>query len=259
MLEQKTDLATGVSWLEFSLFKNYPEVVHASFLRHGGVSASPFHSLNVSYEVGDRGDAVFENRQRIKKILQVPNLAEGQQTHSAHIALIGKEGAAQRADLLFPNCDALITDQTGIALMIKHADCQAALFYCPHKKIIAAAHAGWRGSVLNIYAAVIRRLKKMGCSADNLLVALSPSLGPQAAEFVHYKKELPPSFWQHRQGDCHFDFWAISCRQLQKEGVLPQHIQVAGLCTVEKGADFFSYRKEKLTGRQATLIALKER
>ena len=108
----------------------------------------------------------------------------------------------------------------------------------------------------NIYQKTVDSLKKMGSDPRDLIVCISPSLGPNFAEFVHYKKELPQSFLEFKKKECLFDFWEISRSQLMQEGVLPSHIEIASLCTYENKEDFFSYRRDKITGRQATIAKL---
>ena len=108
----------------------------------------------------------------------------------------------------------------------------------------------------NIYKKVVELFIAKGSKAEDLLVCISPSLGPKAAEFIHFKKELTPFFYDFRvEGNC-FDFWEASKEQLKQEGVLPGHIQVAEVCTHTNVKDYFSYRKEKVTGRLATVAAL---
>jgi copper oxidase (laccase) domain-containing protein len=94
----------------------------------------------------------------------------------------------------------------------------------------------------------------------NLLAVISPSLGPCCAEFIHYKNELPA--WMHafQIRPHHFDFWAISRKQLLDAGVLPGHIDTAGLCT-RCNSRFFSYRRARatadgITGRNGSVIGL---
>ncbi len=153
--------------------------------------------------------------------------------------------------------DALILTKPGTAALIKHADCQATLFYDPINHFAAAAHCGWRGSVQNIYAKVIDRLVYLGASPQDLKVAISPSLGPSNAQFIHYKDELPPSFHKHQVVPLYFDFWAISKEQLTDAGLLPQNIEMARICTYANPLDYYSYRRDPTeANRHGTIIAL---
>jgi YfiH family protein len=142
--------------------------------------------------------------------------------------------------------------------MISHADCQAAIFYDPIQKAIANVHSGWRGNIQNIYASTILKMQQMyGSKPQNLLVCISPSLGPQSAEFTNFQNELPEAFWKFRTPPHHFDFWQISQYQLEESGVLPSHIQIAEIDTLSNPQDYFSYRHSKICGRNATVCALK--
>ena len=152
--------------------------------------------------------------------------------------------------------DALITHEIGVALPILHADCQAAIFYDPITGAIANAHSGWRGSVQNIYGEVVKRLIKMGSRPENILVSISPSLGPTCAEFVHFEKELPKEFHHFQVNPFYFDFWEISRMQLTALGILETHIEIAEICTHTHEKEFHSYRRDKTEKRNATVIAL---
>ena len=91
-----------------------------------------------------------------------------------------------------PTCDILTTRETERALMIHHADCQAAIFYDPVVHALANVHCGWRGSIQNVYQETLAHMfQTFGSKAENVLVAISPSLGPQNAEFVNFEQELP--------------------------------------------------------------------
>lgn len=241
----------GVEWLEFELLADEPGFKHAIFLRHGGCSESPFDSLNAGGGSGDHAHAIAKNREKIARLMGVKTLISTNQVHGAEIGLVTAAPFAE-------TCDALVTQEKAMGLMIKHADCQAAIVYDPIKQVVANIHSGWRGSVQNIYAKTIDFLKRTaGSKPENLLVGISPSLGPECAEFIHFRKELPESFWQFQVRPNYFDFWAISRAQLHEAGVLPHHIQVAELCTFKEKSDFFSYRRDKVTGRHATVAFLK--
>lgn len=134
----------------------------------------------------------------------------------------------------------------------------ASFFYDPIHRAVATVHCGWRGQVCNIYAKVIAAMKKAyGSNPADLHVAISPSLGPQHAEFVHYRVEFPEPFWQFRVGDSHFDLWALAVWQLKQAKILGSHIQVAEICTYANREDCFSYRRGKrTTGAHGTVAVL---
>lgn len=244
----------GLSWLEFDLFQGILGLIHGFFLRHGGVSSGPYESLNCSGSVGDVDGNVYVNQGRVLEALrmqpQTP-IAYVRQVHGSDIVAV--EGALP---VVIPAGDAMTTGARGMALMTTSADCQIALFYDTLRHVIANVHCGWRGSVANIYATVVRHLKeKYGCRPADLLVGICPSLGPSHAEFVSYREELPKSFWSCQSSPCHFDFWAISRCQLEEAGLLPHHIEIAAICSYENAIDCFSYRREKVTGRHGAFIS----
>jgi YfiH family protein len=247
----------GIEWLEFELFQEIPWIRHGSLTRHGGVSEGVFNSLNVGYDIGDPAENVTENLRRAAEALGIEQkIIFGNQQHGIEVVRITSKPSAS-IDYTLPECDGFITNLARIPIMIKHADCQAALFIDPINRAIGAAHAGWRGSVQNIYKSVVHKMANaFGSKAENLLIAISPSLGPNASEFIHYKKELPEAFWEFQIKPNYFDFWAISLDQLKALGIRSDHIQVAELCTFNDPIDFFSYRRQNKIGRHGTIIQL---
>lgn len=249
----------GIEWLEFDLLADIPSLKHAVFLRCGGVSPKPYDSLNASYDVGDDSKYVKQNLERIQSILQkgCPQpivLKWAKQCHGKQVALITQQSPQEMI-----NYDALMTKDSGIALLIKHADCQAAIFYDSKNHAIANVHAGWRGIVQNIYAETIQAMKRQfGSHPADLLVCISPSLGPDDAEFIHYNQELPEEFWEFQVKPTYFNFWDISENQLQAAGILPHHIEIMKISTLSNPKDFFSYRGQSVTGRHATCVLLEK-
>ncbi|HBT96677.1 MAG TPA: peptidoglycan editing factor PgeF [Desulfobulbaceae bacterium] len=226
--------------------------------RDGGVSDGLYDSLNAGLHVGDQEAAVMENRRRLKGWLGAVRLLSARQTHGANIfSLTGPLPHDQEV----ADCDALITDQPGVALMIQHADCQAVLLYDARRRVIAAVHNGWRGSVAGILAQVITRLADdWHCQPEDLRAAVSPSLGPCCGEFIGYRQYLPPEFQRFMPRENHVDFWRVTRWQLTEAGLRGEHIRLPSICT-RCGSDYFSYRRSTAaglaaTGRNASLIML---
>lgn len=240
-----------IEWLEFELLADFPRLKHAVFLRHGGVSEGVFKSLNLSYDLGDEVDRVLFNRSKAAAILGVNKWHCCKQNHGAKIEILSHRNPGPFYS------DGLATAALNHALMVQHADCQAALFYDPIRHAAAAVHSGWRSSVQNIYANAVAIMQKVFYSDPrNLHVCISPSLGPESAEFIHYKKELPESFWDYQIKPFHFDFWSISEMQLINAGVLKHHIQIAKIDTKTNPQDYFSYRYCKIRGGHGTAAVL---
>lgn len=154
-----------------------------------------------------------------------------------------------------PKCDAFITRQNSLPLLIKIADCQAALIMDPVSKTIAAVHNGWRGSTYNILGKTIRRLKEThDADPANLRIGISPSLGPCCAEFTDPRNELPAFVHRYIQGS-KVDFWQLSQDQCTLEGVPKAQIEIARKCTRCGGSEFFSHRNGNAE-RMAAFIML---
>lgn len=152
--------------------------------------------------------------------------------------------------------DALITNIPNITLMITHADCQAAILLDPKKKAIACIHAGWKGNTLNIYHKTVLQMKKLfGSNPKDLIVALSPSLGPKNSYFDNYKNEFPEELWKYKDPENRINLWKLAKSQFLKSGLNNKNIHLSGMCSYENKI-FFSHRRERPTGRNATFVSL---
>jgi hypothetical protein len=232
----------------FSSLSGFPGLVHGVFGRLGGTSLPPYHSLNVSYSVGDDPAAVSHNLSLIRKTLGAESLFFMNQVHGNGIYTV-KQGADGRT-CGPPEADAAITSAPGVAIIAKLADCQGILLYDPERAVVAVVHAGWRGQVSNITGRVVKRMTEaFGCRPEALHAAISPSLGPCCAEFVGHEEIFPPSFRRFMVRENYFDLWDLTRCQLREAGVVPGNISVAGVCTKCRTDLFFSYRGEGVTGR----------
>ena len=223
----------GIVWLEFEQLTQFPEIIQAVFWNLPlGERDDPSHPLKALHLLGlTKGVKLTQCHQdRILVVEDVAGLA-----HYSHY-------------------DAMITNQKGIGLLIRHADCQAAVFYDPIQKVLGNVHCGWRGSVHGIYRKMIQKMvQEFGSNPKDITVSIGPSLGPNRAEFKHYEEELPEEFWSHQIRDNYFDFWAISKQQLLDEGIEKENLEIAGICTFEEG---YSYRKDRETPHHGTIVAL---
>jgi len=221
----------GLKWLEFALLAEQPKLRHAVFLR----------------QCGD----VRERLAEIASLMEAEKVVKVKGCHGSRIAAVEEEAEAPEG------CDGLTTSRAGAALLATHADCQAAILYDPIEHAASVVHCGWRGSVQNIYKeAVAFMQRRYGTRPENLLAGISPSLGPEKAEFIHYKEELPEAFFTYQKNPFYFDFWEIGRRQLEECGLLPGHIEVAGICTCSDSKNFFSYRRDKTAKRNGTCCNL---
>nr|WP_319491532.1 polyphenol oxidase family protein [uncultured Desulfobacter sp.] len=251
----------------FAHLNTFPKLVHGVFSRNGGYSEGPFLGLNVGLNTGDDPDIVNQNR---ALLLSSMGLSRGlflHQDHGTGIAVIKSEkdaadrvwnGQGAASSKIF-NADAAVTNLKGLGLVIQVADCQAVVLYDPKKEVIANVHSGWRGSVANILGQCVDTMvTQFGCSAETIRAGISPSLGPCCAQFINFKREIPEKLWQYKEkARPYFDFWKISRDQLGAHGVLDENIETMGLCTRCRTDLFYSFRANKVTGRFATVIALK--
>src|SRR5437016_7018194 len=199
MLRKERD---GLTVLEFEKLQDFPHLRHAVFTKQGGISSGSHQSLNLGFKASDTVENVLENRAKMARALTSAltkdahdkiSIVSLDQVHKDHVGFI--ENSLQE-DVELQATDAVMTNQKKTALMIKHADCQAAIFYDPQNEAYAAVHAGWRGSCLNIYKKTVEEMiKKYHSKPEDLIVCISPSLGPENAEFKNYKTELPEEFW----------------------------------------------------------------
>lgn len=237
----------------FALFSCQNEIFHGLFSRHGGYSPAPFNSLNISFGVGDDTQNVNENRTRIKHHFGIKTLISAKQVHGKQIAIITEPQDSCEID----GFDALICSVPGIGIMIQQADCQAVLVYDPKNKIVAGIHSGWQSSVANIIGTTIQTMAfTFGTKPNDLVAGISPSLGPCCAEFIHHKTELPNAWQRFQASPNHFDFWDISKKQLLDAGIKDHNIAINGTCT-KCSDDYFSYRRNKQTGRFCSVIGLR--
>jgi len=229
-----------------------PSTVRAfSTLRQGGVSQGPWASLNLAQHVGDDPAAVDENRRRLGAALGLPATPGWlQQVHGTRVL---DAGAADRCG------DASTTDQSGQVCVVMTADCLPVLFCNRAGTRVAAAHAGWRGLLSGVLEATIARFDDR---PDDLLVWLGPAIGPGAFEVGeevrsayltddaaaerHFRAARPGHWWA--------DLYGLARGRLHRAAVTA--VSGGEHCTYSDPARFFSYRREAITGRMATLIWL---
>jgi YfiH family protein len=245
-----------------TLQKFSDEVTHAVFTRKGGCSKKPYDSLNVRFGIGDKEENVKKNRKKICEAFKIDseNLISADQTHSKNVAIIDDEFMRfHPAGEELPDTDAMITPLPGVALMVQIADCQGILMFDPVKNVVAAVHAGWKGLVKDISWETIKILiQDFKVDPRNLLVGISPSLGPEMAYFSDPAQELPKSFRRYIDEKSRVDLWSYSTDQLISHGVLRTNIELAKVCTQQnEGGRYFSFRGEHgITGRFGVAIML---
>lgn len=248
MLRQEQN---GLPILRFASLAGLKGVGHAVTTRHGGVSQGPHASLNLGLGTGDSPEAVAQNLETVRQAFGLSSIAFAKQVHGTDILTVGpgQQGKVGEAD-------GLATDQPGVGLLIKQADCQAIILVEPERRVVANLHAGWRGNVADMAGRGVAFLEeRFGVDPARLWAAVSPSLGPCCGQFVNHASELPPSFGPYRVWGDNFDLWQVTVDQLTAAGVPLGQIEMSAICTRCAG-QFYSYRREGVTGRFGTLVWL---
>lgn len=219
--------------------------------RNGGTSKAPWASFNVGDHVGDDATAVAANRALLVSRLPAEPLWLTQ-VHG-----IAAVDADQRPKIR--DADAAFARQPGSVCVVMTADCLPVLLCDRRGTIVAAAHAGWRGLAAGVLESTVAAMK---VDPGELLVWLGPAIGPRCFEvgdevrnaFVADNPAAGLAFVSHEAGKWLCDIYLLARQRLQRMGIMA--ISGGGECTVTEADRYFSYRRDGVTGRMASLIWL---
>lgn len=210
--------------------------------------------------VGDREEVVTQNRAHLASEIQAHHLVIPVQTHSANLAWIDSSNTS----ISHENTDGLLTAEPGVCIAVMSADCVPLLLYAPDKHMVAAVHAGWRGTVQLIGAKAVNELIKAGADPKQMLAFIGPSISQQSyevgGEVIAEMQRFPEpyrilKFTSEDKACC--NLWEANRQQLVASGLKNENIEISGLCTATRTDLFFSARKEKpVTGRFAAGIMI---
>jgi len=236
---------------------------HGFFTRRGGVSVGGYASLNCGLGSKDNPAAVQENRARVTTRLGAESLITAHQVHSAS-AVIAHTPWRQHER---PRADAIVTATPGLAVAVLTADCAPVLLADPAGRIVAAAHAGWRGALSGVIEATLATMEQLGGRRERIRAAVGPSIGQAAyevgpefeAEFLDRDAASARFFSRRLHGRPYFDLASYCAQRLLNAGV--GSVGTLAPCTYAHADDFFSYRrsrarKEADYGRQISAIVL---
>lgn len=220
-------------------------------LRSGGCSPPPWESFNLGDHVGDDPARVAANRATLRALLPAEPLWLTQ-VHGVTVVDAGAASPTREADAAFAR-------QPGKVCVVMTADCLPVLFCDRAGTVVAAAHAGWRGLLAGVLEATLGR---MGVPAGEVLAWLGPAIGPAAFEvgdevrsaFVSAHAESAAAFEALRPGKWLLDIYLLARQALARVGV--SAVYGGDCCTVQDAGRFFSYRRDGVTGRMASLIWL---
>jgi YfiH family protein len=233
-----------------------PQLLQAQSTRLGGISTLPFQSLNLGFHTEDEAANVSENRRRFFQSIGASpeQLAESYQVH-------GKEVYHATAPIRTEGYDALITQTPGLILGVSVADCCPVLVYDPQQQAIAAIHAGWKGTALEIVKHTLEQMMAtfgtqpsqchayIGTCISQAHYEVDDRVADQFAEAYKTARSTP--------GKWLLDLKAANRGQLTEMGMLEANIQTSPHCTWADNDRFFSHRKEEgQTGRMMAVIGL---
>lgn len=215
------------------------------------MSRGPYAFLNLSDRVGDDPEAVLDNRATLFRYLALPN--EPLWLTQVH----GRRVVQAEQNLRLVQADAAIAETAGIVCAVATADCLPVLFCDRAGTCVAAAHAGWRGLIAGVLAATVESLAR---PVDELFAWLGPAIGPRHYEigdevrqqFIHQQVANRSAFTASSRHRWLADLYQLARNQLRSLGI--EHIYGGDLCTYSDAERFFSYRRDGVTGRMASLI-----
>ena len=221
--------------------------------RAGGVSAAPYESFNLGTHVGDDPAAVAANRARLADILGLPEerFVWMEQLHTNTVTPIDAPSATP-----VEATDALVTREKNLALCVLVADCTPVLLSDHTAGVIGAAHAGRMGARNGIVKNTVDAMVELGAQPSQIQALLGPAAGGESYEVpdtmaADVEKHLPGSRTRTKRGSAGLDIRAGLVRQLMSLGVT--HIDADPRDTITD-TDFFSHRREGVTGRQAGVV-----
>lgn len=262
----------AVYYTTFPSFDETGLVRHLYSTRRGGVSQGALGPMNLGFGRGDNKAAVVENFRRISYVsdIYVGDTVFSDQVHGDRIVYVDQQdrgkGIFKPKEL--EGVDGLITDKPQVCLVTFYADCVPLFFLDPVKKVIGLAHAGWRGTVLEIGKKMVQRMEKeFACRPQDMLAGIGPSIGPCCFEVgSDVEKEFASAFpaWRaeiirpaEQEGKSYVDLWKTNALILEEAGLQKEHITVTDLCTKCHAQYFHSHRRMgNERGTQAAFLEL---
>ena len=231
-----------------------PGIVHGWPTRVGGVSTGKRASLNLGLRWGDAPENVDENRRRVALAAgyDANRLQVTKHVHGVNVWVVGDTLPVGEKD----EYDALVTERRGDVLGAFAADCIPMLFADPTRRVVAAAHAGWRGTVGGVAPNVVRVLRdRFGCDVRHVRAALGPSIGPCCFEVgdevvAEFRAALgdTPGLVVDGPNKHHIDLRVATRTLLERAGLRPEHIDDRPPCTRCDAERFFSFRRDGMEG-----------
>jgi len=225
------------------------------------------YDFSMALHTGENKKEIIENRKVIASFLKSDknlHFIVANQTHSDHIKIISKKETKGWEGLedAVEDCDALITNEKGIMLTILTADCVPVLLYDNEKKVVAAVHAGWKGTKAKIVAKTVLKMNEIyACEPKHIKAGIAPAIGSccyEVGEDVAKHFFDTPDGYRKVSEKYMLDLPFINKKQLLDVGLKEENIEMSDICTACEVDRYFSYRKEQgCSGRFMSMIGLK--
>lgn len=263
----KVNNKNGVVFLTFPKFETAGGTVHGFSTRLGGVSEGVFSTMSFSTSLGDKRESVLENYKRFCAAIggDFKNTVLSDQTHTANLRIVtkGDVGKGLFSDRDYTDIDGLVTNEPNILLVTQYADCTPLAFFDPVKKVIAASHAGWRGTVgLIAKNTVDVMVNNFGCDPKDILCGIGPNIAECCYEVddpvIDEVKKLEflnfdDCYYKKDNGKYMLNLKEVNRQILIHSGIKAENIDVADLCTCCNADIFHSHRA---TGGKRGTLAL---
>lgn len=255
--------------LEIEEWKNEFSVQAGFSTRNGGTGTGDFTSLNLSYIVGDEQSTVLENRKLLAEKTAIPyeKWIFAEQKHTNHVAEVTSADCGKGAETFesgIQNVDAMYTKESGIMLAAFFADCTPVYFVSPKHHLIGIAHAGWEGSIKEISRTFVKKWLALGVKAKEIHVVIGPSasqsayrVGEDIAQQVANMELLDArdALVDLGNGQYKMDTAYLNYLQLIDLDIPEENIVISSYCTICDEDLFFSFRRDKTTGRMLGFIS----
>ena len=243
-------------------------VPHCFTTRFGGVSTGALESMNIAIKLDETEENVAKNFEILGAAIgfDPAGLVLTHQTHSDIVQVVTKADCNGCIHRSYPECDALVTNDPGVTLVVFTADCTPILLHDPVTGAVGAAHAGWRGTAAAIGAKTVEAMcREFGCDPADIRAAIGPNIGaccfetdadvPEAM-IAAFGDEVRP-FIRQVGSKFHLDLKQINALSLRRAGV--QHIDISCDCTKCQPSRFWSHRVTgNIRGSQGAIISCKE-
>ena len=238
------EILNNLPFFVFDHLSSHKDIYHAVTTRAGGLSPKPYSSLNLGINTDDKPLNIISNHYTVSKALNfdLSFLISTTQAHEDHILCLKKKPESKESRFLgmcYNGFDSIITNQVGITIMIRVADCVPLIFYDPRLKVIAVVHAGWKGTLSKISVKTIQQMKKrFGCLSSDIKAGIGPSIGKCC---FSVSDELTKKFTEKLDGIEHFvsykkkssyvDLKEANRIQMVLAGLKEENVEASEICT----------------------------